>query len=259
MTVAASALTSGESMRRGPVDVDVEAGRHPARARRHDDDAVAEPGRLAHVVGHEQRRSSRGAPDERLELGVQGVAGHRVERAERLVHQQDVGVLGERPGQRAALAHAAGQLVRPLLGEPVEVHGRRAAARPRARRSAFGTPASRIGSSTLAATVSHGNSADSWNISAVPAGDVDGARRRLVEPGDEVEDRRLAAARGADRGRRTRRARRRGRRRAARSPHAVPRPERLVDAAQADHRRLIAPLTSASPRSASTSLSSVRS
>ena len=36
----------------------------------------------------------------------------------------------------------------------------------RARRSAFGTPARRSGSSMLAATVSHGKSADSWNIKA---------------------------------------------------------------------------------------------
>ena len=81
---------------------------------------------------------------------MQGVAGHRVEGAERLVHQQDVGVLGERPGHRRALAHAARELVGTLVGEPVEVHrleqlGARAGAR------AFGTPASRIGSSTLAA------------------------------------------------------------------------------------------------------------
>ena len=62
-----------------------------------------------------------------LELVVEQVAGHRVERPERLVHQQDVGVLGERARQRHALAHAAGQLVRPLVGEAVEVHRARAA------------------------------------------------------------------------------------------------------------------------------------
>ena len=53
------------------------------------------------------------APDP-LELVVQQVAGHGVERAERLVHEQHVGVLRERPGQRDPLAHAAGQLVRAL-------------------------------------------------------------------------------------------------------------------------------------------------
>ena len=47
----------------------------------------------------------------------------------------DVGVLGERAGQRDALAHAAGQLVRPLVAEAAEVHERRAARRRAARRS----------------------------------------------------------------------------------------------------------------------------
>ncbi len=59
---------------------------------------------------------------EPLELVVEHVARHRVERAERLVHEEDVGVLRERAGERDALAHAAGQLVRALLGEAAEVH-----------------------------------------------------------------------------------------------------------------------------------------
>jgi len=42
-----------------------------------------------------------------LQLVVQQVAGHRVQCAERLVHQHDVGVLRQRAGHRDALAHAA--------------------------------------------------------------------------------------------------------------------------------------------------------
>ena len=38
---------------------------------------------------------------------VEQVAGHRVERPERLVHEQDVRVLRESPGDRNTLAHAA--------------------------------------------------------------------------------------------------------------------------------------------------------
>ena len=136
-------------MRRGRSMSTVEARRDPARARRHDDDAVAEAGRLADVVGDEQHRQAPVA-DERVELLVERVAGHRVEGAERLVHQQDVGVLGERPGQRAALAHPAGQLVRALVGEPPRCTVSISSA-ARSRRSALGTPASRIGSSTLPA------------------------------------------------------------------------------------------------------------
>ena len=40
-----------------------------------------------------------------------------VERAERLVEQQHLGPLGDRAGQRHALALAAGKLVRLALGE----------------------------------------------------------------------------------------------------------------------------------------------
>ena len=107
-------------------------------------DAVGEPGRLPHVVGHEQHGEVALAP-ERLELVVEQVAGHGVERAERLVHEQDVGVLGEGPGQGDPLAHAARQLVGRACAEAVEVHRRRSsssarspASRPAARPAAAG-------------------------------------------------------------------------------------------------------------------------
>jgi hypothetical protein len=73
-------------------------------------------------VGHEDDRE---APlqVEPLELVVEQVPGDGVEGAEGLVHEQHVGVLAQRPGQGDALAHAAGQLVGPLLGEAVQVDG----------------------------------------------------------------------------------------------------------------------------------------
>ena len=43
--------------------------------------------------------------------------GLGVERAERLVEQQHVGLGGERPGDGHALAHAAGQLAGQRVGE----------------------------------------------------------------------------------------------------------------------------------------------
>ena len=97
---------------------------------------------------------------------MQHVAGDRVERRERLVHEQHVAVLRERPGQRDALAHAAGQLVRRLPPEP----SRRTSSSRRwasSRRSPpCRRPRRRSASSTFCAAVSHGNSAGSWNISA---------------------------------------------------------------------------------------------
>ena len=104
----------------GARDVDGELGDHAARAARQQHDAVAEPDGLAHVVGDEEDRQALLAP-EALDLVVQQVAGHRVERAEGLVHEHDVGALGERSSQLDPLTHAAGQLVGELALEALEV------------------------------------------------------------------------------------------------------------------------------------------
>jgi hypothetical protein len=45
-------------------------------------------------------------------------AGELVQRAERLVHEQHIGVDGQHPGDRDALTHASRELVRVLLPEP---------------------------------------------------------------------------------------------------------------------------------------------
>ena len=236
---------------------------------RHDDDAVAEAGRLAHVVGDEQTvrpRSRTSASSSSCEH----VAGHRVERPERLVHQQDVGVLGERPGQRDPLAHAARQLVRALVGEAVEVDRARAAprpvpgARPSARRRAA-SAARRSGDGQpreQRRLLEHQRRA-ARRRRRVPAG-------RLVEPGDEVEERRLAAARGADQAHEL--ARRDvevdvvegGRPASAPDAERPSSPPRSETAALERHRLAIgsrrrAPAHGSSPRSASTSLRRVRS
>lgn len=75
-----------------------------------DGDAVAEPDRLLDVVGDEEDRlAERGLKPQELVLEV--LAHHRVDRAERLVHQQHGRVGGERAGHPDALALAAGELV----------------------------------------------------------------------------------------------------------------------------------------------------
>ncbi len=48
------------------------------------------------------------------------VAGDRVQRAERFVHQQQLGVVDKRAADRDTLAHAAGQLMRLLAREIVQ-------------------------------------------------------------------------------------------------------------------------------------------
>ena len=76
----------------------------------HDQDAVAEAQRLLQVVGDEHHRLADLAvqPDD---LVLHVAADERVERAERLVEEQHLGVAGQRAGQPDALLHAAGQLV----------------------------------------------------------------------------------------------------------------------------------------------------
>src|SRR5258708_5009776 len=68
---------------------------HPAAI--HDGDARGELQRLLHVVRHEHDGLAALAMDAR-DLRLQRVAGDRIERAERLVHEQDIGIRRERAG-----------------------------------------------------------------------------------------------------------------------------------------------------------------
>ena len=83
--------------------------------------------------------------------------GLRVERGERLVEQQHVRIDGERARQRRALAHAAGQLVRIVIGELGETESfqQRLGALPALGR---GTPWISSPNLTFSAMVRHGSS-----------------------------------------------------------------------------------------------------
>ena len=90
----------------------------PPGVRRHHRDAVGEEHRLVDRVGDEDdgaALASRAvlAPDAQ-QLVLQDEARLRVERGERLVHQQHLGLVGHQPRERDALPHAARQLVRIL-------------------------------------------------------------------------------------------------------------------------------------------------
>ena len=61
------------------------------------------------------------AREQLQQLGVQMVADDLVERAERLVHQQQIGIEGQRAGDRGALLHAARQLPGKLALEAGEI------------------------------------------------------------------------------------------------------------------------------------------
>ena len=85
--------------------------RTPAGPRRHHQHAVGELDGLLDVVRHEQDRLLLVLPDAD-QVGAHLEARQVVERAEGLVHVEQVGVRGERARDLDALAHAARELVR---------------------------------------------------------------------------------------------------------------------------------------------------
>ena len=92
--------------------------RRPGCARHHRD-AVGQEHRLVDRVRDEDDGAPLGrgtvlAPDAQ-ELVLQDQARLRVERGERLVHQQHLGLVGHQSRERDALAHAARELMRILL------------------------------------------------------------------------------------------------------------------------------------------------
>src|SRR5262249_48037968 len=89
---------------------------HPARPRRHHDDAVGEENSLADRMGDENNRLPLFAR-QMMEVEAHLIACNGVERPEGLVHQQQTGVVYERTHDRGPLVHSTGQLVREAVGE----------------------------------------------------------------------------------------------------------------------------------------------
>ena len=79
------------------------------------------------------------------QLEGQLLARQRVERAERLVHQQDVGIVHQRAADAGALLHAAGQLARILALEAGEADEREQVARALASGARRAFPSCRAG------------------------------------------------------------------------------------------------------------------
>src|SRR5688572_4870467 len=92
------------------------------RSARHHVHGVGEKHRFAKVVCDEHHRHLA----RRLQVAQrlpQLFAGKRVERPERLVEEQDLGLVNERAADRGALLHAARELPGVLLGEARETDG----------------------------------------------------------------------------------------------------------------------------------------
>jgi len=90
------------------------------RPAREDQHPISQTHRLARVVRDEENGQP-GLRPEPFQLLVQQVARDGVERRERLIHQEHVGVLRQRTGKSYPLLHATRQLVRAALFETVEV------------------------------------------------------------------------------------------------------------------------------------------
>ena len=160
----------------------------------------AEVDRLGDVVGHEQHRVLGPLPDREEEV-LHRAPGLRVERAERLVEQQDVGLGRERAGDRDALAHAARELVGRVVGELGEPDDAEQLLHPLARwalrmptHSSPNATFSRDRAPRVEAVGLEHHAAVGPGTDDRLVVDLDRARGRHVEPGDDVEQRRLPAA-----------------------------------------------------------------
>ena len=79
----------------------------PPRTPRQDDNAIGEPDRFLQIMRH-VNRAHRAVGEQANKILHQQFAGLRVQRRERLVHQEDRGLHRKRPRNADALAHAAG-------------------------------------------------------------------------------------------------------------------------------------------------------
>src|SRR3989442_5535147 len=82
----------------------------------HNDDAVAHVDCFVDVVSDQKHRSAAGLPKTE-HFVLHAHAGEGIQRAERLVQEEDLGMVNQRPGQSHALGHAARQMVGVGVGE----------------------------------------------------------------------------------------------------------------------------------------------
>ena len=154
---AGSSLTSemsrGRAQRHAPVADDARG-----RPRRHDDDAVGQRDRLFQIVGDEQHRLAVGAPQIEQQI-AHDLPRLRVERAERLVHQQDLRIADQHLREADALALPAGEHVRIAVAERAEPDAREPILRARHAPRRAATPAVSSPIATFSIAVFQGNSA----------------------------------------------------------------------------------------------------
>ena len=176
-------------------EVDREVPEDDSLAAHHQHTARQEDG-LQHVMGHEQDGRARIKP-EALELGAQVARRDGVEVAERLVHQQEVGLDRQSPRDPHALLHPARELSRVHLGLGTQIHQ---VEEPPA---ACGALLGRSLVEDVDHVVEHGLPGEQPGIlehvpdpgiTLAAAEHLEGPGARRVDPGDHVQERALSAA-----------------------------------------------------------------
>jgi hypothetical protein len=186
--------------------LDGQVGDDAAGAIRQHDHAIGEEDRLLDRVGDENDRRRRARGDGQ-ELQVEALPRELVEGAERLVEEQDAWLERQRPRQRSALAHAPGKLARDLLrglfqpDRPQERLDHLPALLQRGTREL-----ERVGDVGLRGAPRK----ESWllehepdsGIRAVDGAPIEGRLAALggQQPGDDAQERRLAAPVRSDQG-----------------------------------------------------------
>ena len=84
-------------------------------------DAIREAQGFCRVMGDEQGGDA-ALVRQRQKVILQVAADSRIQRTERLVHQQDVWLCHQGPGQADPLLHAPGKLVGIVLPPPLQPH-----------------------------------------------------------------------------------------------------------------------------------------
>src|SRR5262245_8555402 len=174
---------------------------------RHNANARAEQQRLDDVVGDVDEGLAGLVPDPR-ELDLQAALGDGIERGEGLVHEQDLGLHDQRARQLQPLRHAAGQLEGKFLRMLREAHHFQIGVQ--LRKIAVGLAGQPRPEQDVFLDVEPGKQGSGGVLEdhrpvragafngcvpgAVRTNNVELADGRLVEAGDEIEDRALAAA-----------------------------------------------------------------
>src|SRR5437899_470507 len=186
--------------------IDRDLGLDAAGTGAHDDDAAAEENRLFDIMGDEQDGLLLAFPDAEQHFLHQHT-GLIIQRPERFVEQQDLGIVGERAGDRRALLHAAGELLRPVIpkagqADPMdESIGDLAAVRlgypalAQAERDVFAHRQPR----EQRVRLKHHAAIGAGSRDLVPVQD-DAAAGRPVKPGDDPQQRGFSATRRAEDG-----------------------------------------------------------